>query len=128
MRLLLRFWQALAIWSGILVVILLVISLATGQSAAQVLAYLPAWAGLAFALAAFPAGIWVSSEAFPNGLLVLRRIVDVGVAVLSVSAVMFVLGNSIAPVANRWLSATEGPCQFRTNTTCCLSAFTTLES
>ncbi|MEE9133666.1 MAG: hypothetical protein V3U13_08900 [Gemmatimonadota bacterium] len=105
MRLALKFWGRLAIWTGILLLILLAVSLVFGGSVAEVFAHLPVWAGLALALAAFPAGIAVSSETFPEGQLVLRRVVEVALAAAAVSLLMLTLGNLVAPIASRSLAS-----------------------
>ncbi|MFQ5890585.1 MAG: hypothetical protein ACE5JR_11105 [Gemmatimonadota bacterium] len=109
MRLALRFWAHLALWAGILLMILTAISLFTGQPGATVLAQLAAWSGLALALAAFPAGVAISSEALPKGRRVARRAAAAAAAAASVSLLIFVLGNWVGPAAQQWLAGRPGP-------------------
>jgi hypothetical protein len=77
MRLVLRFGVVLLWWAGGLLLSLAAISLLSGQSPAEVAANTPAWAALALALAAFPAGVSVADRVFPAGLLAPRRLVEV---------------------------------------------------
>jgi hypothetical protein len=104
MRLALRFWLLLLLWTGILLLMLVTVSLVSGQAVAEVLAHLPVWAALSLALAAFPAGVLVSPQAFPQDRLVPRRLLEVVVAAAAVSVFMLVLGNYLAPVASRNLN------------------------
>lgn len=105
MRLALEYWGRLAIWTGVLLVILVAITLIAGQGFAEVLAHLPGWAGLALALAAFPVGISVAPETFPDGRLVPRRVMELVLAAASVSVLMLTLGNVVGPAASRALSS-----------------------
>jgi hypothetical protein len=57
MQLALRFWTKLMMWTGILFLILITVSLVGGQSVGTVMAHIPVWGGLALVLAAFPAGL-----------------------------------------------------------------------
>ena len=56
MHLALRFWLHTAVWTGLILVLLLIISLATGMGS-ESFSKLPIWLGLALTLAPFPAGI-----------------------------------------------------------------------
>lgn len=105
MRLALRFWGRLAIWAGSLLLLLAAISLASGQGVAEVIAHMPAWAALAIALAAYPAGAAVSGETFPDRRLVPRRVIEITLAAAAVSVLMLTLGNYVGPRASRWLSS-----------------------
>ncbi len=67
MQLALRFWTRVALWTGILLVTLMTITLiASDGGMAAAVANLPSWAGLALVLSAFPAGIAVSRETLPE--------------------------------------------------------------
>ena len=105
MQLALKFWSRLLIWTGILLVVLMVLSLVMGQGFREVMAHLPTWSGLALALAAFPAGIAVSSDVIPSDRLAFRRLVEWGAAAAALVIVFFVLGNFVAPGIGRALDA-----------------------
>jgi MFS family permease len=104
MKLALKFWGRLGIWGGGLFVFLVVISLMLGQSLGEALARAPVWLGLGMALAAYPAGIAVAQDVFPDGRFVLRRVVEVTLAAASVTLLMLTLGN----VVGSWMSRTLG--------------------
>ena len=92
-----RFWGRAAVWAGLLLAMLLAISLVSGQGVREVIANLPSWAGLAVALAAYPAGVSVAAETFPRGRLAPRRIGEFILAAAVVVVFMFLLGNFVAP-------------------------------
>ena len=99
-------------WTGILFLILITVSLVGGQSVGTVMAHIPVWGGLALVLAAFPAGLAVSEEtipdagagagagAWPN----VRPIVHMTLAAMLVSLFTFVLAGWVGPAAVRWLN------------------------
>ncbi len=97
MALALHFWSRLAMWSGILLVVLVTLSLAMGQALAEVVAHLPVWTGLAVALAAFPAGVAVAFQVFPDGGFSWRRTLQLFGAAGLASVAMFALGNQLGP-------------------------------
>lgn len=108
MGLVLRFWSRLGAWTGLLLAFLVGVSLASGQPAAEVLAHLPTWAGLALALAAFPAGVSVASAVFPARRLVPWRILEIVVACAFVSVLLFSVGNAVGPAVSRIVSSEAG--------------------
>ena len=85
MQLALRFWTKVLMWTGILFVILMAVSLIGGQSVGTVIGHLPVWGGFALVLAAFPAGLAVSEDAIPDGRPSVRPVVPVILAAASVS-------------------------------------------
>lgn len=105
MRLLLRFWLAVGVWTALLLSLLLAVSFLSGQSAREVGGSLVSWLGLALALAAYPAGVHASGEVFREGGGVMRRAVTVALAAASVSVLLLGPGNFVAPVAQRWLAS-----------------------
>ncbi len=62
MPLALRFWRNALLWGSGLTLLLVVVSLLAGQAPTEVLLHLPTWAGLALAIATFPAGAAVPAE------------------------------------------------------------------
>jgi len=104
MRLALRFWKHLLLWTGILLVLLLAVTAVAGRAPREVLASLPVWLGLALALAAYPAGVAVAADTLPAGKLEPRRIVSVGLAAAAVSMLMLTLGNVAGPRLARSLA------------------------
>ena len=108
MRLALRFWKYLLLWTGILLVLLLAVTTVAGSGPREVLVGLPVWLGLALALAAYPAGVAVADDTLPAGRLDIRRIVSVGLAAAAVSVLMLTLGNVAGPRLARAL-AVHGP-------------------
>lgn len=102
----LTFWIRSIFWTGILLAILLTVSLLSGQAWREVLAHLPAWTGLALALAAFPAGLGTSRLTFPDDRLVMRSLVAFGLAAASISVLLFALENLVGPAATRALGTT----------------------
>ncbi len=105
MRLVIRFWSALVVWAAILLLLLLGVSLLSGQPPRELAGNLLSWLGLALALAAYPAGVHVSGEVFREGERLPRRVAAAAVAAALASVLMFGLGNFIAPVAQRWLTS-----------------------
>ena len=65
MRIALRFWIHLLAWAGILLAIFTLLD-QVGDDTVSIWARVPVWGGLALVLAAFPAGIAVSSRTFPD--------------------------------------------------------------
>ena len=104
----LKFWTRLALWTGILLVIFVFLGLQPGEGVGPVLAHLPAWAGLALVLSAYPAGLAVSRETLPGERFVLRRLIEVALAAALVSLMTLVLAEYVGPEAQRWLNEAAG--------------------
>jgi hypothetical protein len=103
MHLALRFWLHTAVWTGLILALLLAISLATGMGT-ESFRTLPIWLGLALTLAPFPAGIAASKLVFPADRLSLRNGFTVAAAAAVVAVVLFLVGNFVAP---RFVTASE---------------------
>ncbi len=103
MRLVLRFWLHTAVWTGLILAILLAISLATGMGS-ESFRKLPIWLGLALTLAPFPAGIAVTKLVFPAGRLSVRNGFTVVAAAGLVAVALFLVGNFVAP---RFVTSSE---------------------
>ena len=114
MQLALRFWTKLLMWTGILFLILITVSLVSGQSVGTVMAHIPVWGGLALVLAAFPAGLAVSEQTVPDAETgagagagagaIVRPIIHMTLAAMLVSLFTFVLAGWVGPAAVRWLN------------------------
>ena len=106
MQLAVRFWTKLMMWTGILFLILISVSLVSGQSVGTVMAHIPVWGGLALVLAAFPAGLAVSEQTIPDtgAQPNVRPIVHMTLAAMLVSLFTFVLAGWVGPVAVGWLN------------------------
>ena len=96
MQLAFRFWLHTAVWTGLILALLLAISLATGMGS-EAFRTLPVWLGLALTLAPFPAGIGVAQSVFPEGRLSVRNGVTVAAAAGAVAVALFLVGNFVAP-------------------------------
>ncbi len=107
MRTAVTFWVRLALWTAILLVLLVGASLFTGMAAADVFVSLPVWAGLAIVLAAFPAGLSVSAAILPDGRFGWRLIGEMVAATVAVSVLTFVLAGYAGPATVRWITATS---------------------
>ena len=96
MRLLGSFWWRMVLWTAVISGILLGIAVLTVEGGG-VLSNAPVWIGLAFVLAAYPAGIAVAEDVIPDQGL---RVSAIGVfmaAAVSASLAAFVLANWLAP-------------------------------
>lgn len=121
MQLALRFWTKLMMWTGILFLILITVSLVGGQSVGTVMAHIPVWGGLALVLAAFPAGLAVSEETVPDAEtgvgagagagvgVIVRPIIHMTLAAIVVSLFTFVLAGWVGPAAVGWLNRDAPP-------------------
>ena len=96
MRVLGAFWWRMGAWTGIITVILLGISLLTGERAG-LLINVPVWVGLAFVLAAYPAGIAVVEDVIPGQGIRVPAIAMFMATALSASVAAFVLANWVGP-------------------------------
>ncbi len=96
MPLILRFWLLTAVWTGLILALLLAISLATGMGM-DAFRQLPVWLGLALTLAPFPAGIGVARQVFPEDRLHIMKGLELGLAASAVALAMFLVGNFVAP-------------------------------
>jgi hypothetical protein len=103
MRLATRFWVHIAMWTGILFALLIVISLLSGQGGATVMSSLPGWGALALILSAFPAGLAVTSDAIPEGGPERRALLELAFSAVAVSVLALVLAGFVGPAASRWL-------------------------
>lgn len=105
MRLSIAFWRSMAVWTLLIVVLLLAISALTGAGG-DILAGVPVWIGLAFVLAAYPAAITVADDVFPAREVDLARAGVFAAVTASASAATFILANVVAPML---LSGSAGP-------------------
>ena len=96
MRLLLSFWRAMVVWTGIVAIILFGITALTG-SGEGLLVSAPVWIGMAFMLAAYPAGISAADLAIPDRSFSVSRMAAFVALAVSASLAAFVLANWIAP-------------------------------
>ncbi|MGD2069317.1 MAG: hypothetical protein PVI57_11640 [Gemmatimonadota bacterium] len=97
MRILIGFWRSLAVWTAFIAILLGAVTLLTG-SGARVMAQVPLWLGMAFTLAAYPAGVAVSGAVLrpDHG----RRGVTLGLfagSAVGASVLAFLLLNWVAP-------------------------------
>lgn len=98
MQLVLRFWIRVALWTAGLVVVFTAIPLIAGMGLGNAIPRLAVWGGLALVLAAFPAGIAVAKDVFPEtGRPSLGPSVAVSLGALALSLAVLVLGGWVGP-------------------------------
>lgn len=100
MKVFLKFFKTVLVWTAILLVLLSGITLVTGGGVAGVLGNLPFWGGLAFVLSAFPAGVSVVDDVFPrSGGIDFRMSGVAAAATLTLALLTFVLVAYVGPAA-----------------------------
>ncbi len=108
MKVLLKFFAAVAVWTAILLALLSGISIVGGQGLAEVLSHLPFWGGLAFVLSAFPAGIAVVDDVFPrSGGIDVRTFGVAAAGAVTLALLTFMLVAYAGPAAVRGAMSTD---------------------
>ncbi len=106
MSLIPKFLAKLAIWTGLLLLAFMALSALGGW--AEAFAHLPAWAGRALGLAAFPAGLAVAKDVLPDGSVSWSRLGTMLGLTVGLSVTTFVLANWVGPVAQRSITQDAG--------------------
>lgn len=100
MQLSLKFLANVGVWTVILLALLSLIGVITGQPFSQVVSHWPTWGGLALVLSAFPAGIAVVDDVFPRtGGIEVQQFGWGAAAAATVSLMAFVLVAYVGPAA-----------------------------
>ena len=102
MKLFLKFFASVAVWTAVLLTLLSGVSIVGGQSLSSVFSHLPVWGGLALVLSAFPAGIAVAGEVFPRRSVISFRMFGAFAAsAVTLALLTFVLVGYAGPAAVR---------------------------
>lgn len=106
MALISKFLTQLAIWTGLLLLAFTALSALGGWT--EAIAHLPAWAGRALGLAAFPAGLAVSRDVLPDGLPSRSVLGTMLGLTVGLSVTTFALANWVGPAAQRSIGQDVG--------------------
>lgn len=90
------FWRTMAIWTAIIAGILIGITALTG-GASELLASAPLWIGMAFLLAAYPAGIATVDHVLPDRTLSAASLATFTAVAASAAFAAFLLTNWVGP-------------------------------